>query len=59
MVFLRNTWLMWAAFGCILVGFLLLTKGRLSWGPLLLVAGYCLLLPFFLWRTFRRSVGDA
>lgn len=59
MTFLRKTWMLWAAFGCIAAGYALLGARRLSWGPLLLVAGYCVLLPFFLWRAFRRSAGDA
>ncbi len=55
---LRKTWLLWAAFGSIVGGFLFLSAGRLSAGPLLLVLGYCILLPFFLWRSFRKSVGE-
>ena len=41
-----------------LLGFVALAAGRLSVGPLLLVGGYCVLLPFFLWRSFRRRVGE-
>lgn len=58
MEFLRKTWLLWTAFTSIIVGFLTLGAGLLSTGPLLLVLGYCVLLPFFLWRSFRRSVGE-
>lgn len=58
MEFLRKTWLLWTAFAAIIVGFLTLGAGMLSTGPLLLVLGYCVLLPFFLWRSFRRSVGE-
>ena len=57
MASLRRFWLLWTALGAIGAGFLLLGAGSLSLGPLLLVGGYCVLLPFFLWRSFRRSVG--
>lgn len=53
---LRRFWLLWTALGAIAAGFLLLAAGSLSLAPLLLVGGYCVLLPFFLWRSFRRSV---
>lgn len=39
-------------------GYVLLADQRLSWGPLLLVAGYCVLLPWFIWRLFRQGVGE-
>jgi len=55
---LRKTWLLWAAIGAIVVGYVALGAGRLSVGPLLLVTGYCVLLPFFLWRSFRKRVGE-
>lgn len=55
---LRRTWMLWAAVVAILLGYLALAAGRLSVGPLLLVGGYCVLLPFFLWRSFRRRVGE-
>ncbi len=38
-------------------GFFALAGQHLSWGPLLLVAGYCVLLPAYLWRSF--SMGHA
>lgn len=50
--------LLWAALAAIILGFVTLGAGRLSIGPLLLVGGYCLLLPFFLWRSFQKSVGE-
>jgi hypothetical protein len=53
---LRRFWLLWAALVAIILGYLALAAGMLSVGPLLLVAGYCVLLPFYLWRAFRRSV---
>jgi hypothetical protein len=55
---LRRNWLLVAALAAILLGFVLLDAGRLSLGPLLLVGGYCLLLPFYLWTGFRRRVGE-
>lgn len=57
MAILRRFWLLWAALGAIALGFVLLAAGSLSIAPLLLVGGYCVLLPFFLWRSFRRSAG--
>lgn len=56
MTILRRFWLLWTALGAIGLGFALLAGGSLSLAPLLLVGGYCVLLPFFLWRSFRRSV---
>jgi hypothetical protein len=50
--------LLWAAVAAIVLGFVTLAAGLLSIGPLLLVGGYCVLLPFFLWRVFRKSVGE-
>ena len=55
---LRRTWMLWTAVAAILLGYVALAAGRLSIGPLLLVGGYCVLLPFFLWRSFRRRVGE-
>ncbi|MCB1181831.1 hypothetical protein KDM41_00200 [bacterium] len=54
---LRRFGLLAAAVAAILAGYATLAAGMLSTGPLLLVAGYCVLLPFYLWRSFRRSVG--
>jgi len=51
--FWRKTWLLWLGIGAIVLGYVLLDSQRLSLGPLLLVGGYCLVLPFFLWRSFR------
>ena len=55
---LRRFSLLWAALAAIAVGFALLSGRHLSLGPLFLVAGYCVLVPFFLWRSFRKSVGE-
>jgi membrane protein implicated in regulation of membrane protease activity len=58
MEMLRRTWLLWTGVLAIIIGYVLLAAGRLSAGPLLLVAGYCGCLPLFLWRSFRRRVGE-
>jgi hypothetical protein len=58
MKILKDFWLLWAGLGAIALGFLTLEGGMLTVGPLLLVGGYCVLLPFFLWRSFRNSVGE-
>ena len=55
---LENVWPLLAGLLVIVVGYVLLDQGRLSWGPLLLVAGYCVVLPIFVWRQFRRDVGE-
>jgi len=58
MAFFRKTTLLWLSFAFIAIGFLSLSAGKLSMGPLLLVGGYCVLLPFFIWQSFRKSVGE-
>lgn len=58
MAFVNRFWLLGAAILAIVAGFATLGMRHLSLGPLLLVGGYCILLPFFLWRSFARSVGD-
>lgn len=58
MTILRQNWLLVAALAAILLGYVLLDAGRLSLGPLLLVGGYCILLPGFLWSSFRKRVGE-
>ncbi len=58
MDFFRKTTILWLALAFIAIGFLSLNAGKLSLGPLLLVGGYCVLLPFFIWRSFRKSVGE-
>jgi len=55
---LRKTYLLWTSLAVIGAGFLTLSAGRLSVGPLLLVTGYCVLLPLFIWRSFQKSVGE-
>jgi hypothetical protein len=58
MEILRRFWLLWTALCAIALGFTLLYFRSLSLGPLLLVSGYCVLLPFFLWRSYRKNVGE-
>ena len=58
MDFLRKTWLLWLTGLLICIGFLTLAAGHLSVGPILLVVGYCVLLPLFLWRSFQKGVGE-
>jgi hypothetical protein len=58
MEILRRFWLLWTALGAIALGFTLLYFRSLSLGPILLVSGYCVLLPFFLWRSYRKNVGE-
>lgn len=55
---IRNNWLLVAGILAIAAGYVLLEENRLSLGPLLLVAGYCIALPLFVWRLFRRGVGE-
>ena len=55
---IRGTWLLLTALIAIVIGYVTLAAGRLSVGPLLLVGGYCVLLPLFLWTSFRRRVGE-
>ncbi|MEZ4386503.1 MAG: hypothetical protein R3D98_02790 [Candidatus Krumholzibacteriia bacterium] len=58
MPLLRNVWLLLVGLLTIVVGYILLADNRLSLGPVLLVAGYCVVLPLFVWRLFRRGVGE-
>lgn len=58
MTWFRKNWLLVAGAAAILMGFAFLAGGALSLGPLLLVAGYCLALPVYLWRNFRDGVGE-
>ena len=58
MGFFRKTMFLWISLAFIAVGFFSLSAGKLSIGPLLLVGGYCVLLPYFIWQSFRKSVGE-
>ncbi len=55
---MKKFWLLLTSLGAIILGFITLSAGMLTIGPILLVLGYCVLLPFFLWRSFRESVGE-
>jgi hypothetical protein len=55
---LKQYWILAVGLLAIAAGYLFLAAGHLSWGPLLLVSGYCVALPVFLWRLFRRGVGE-
>jgi len=56
--FLKNNILLWISLLAILAGFGTLKAGMLSVGPILLVVGYCVGLPFYIWRSFQKSVGE-
>jgi len=56
--FLRNFWLLGVGLLAIGLGYVLLAAKSLSLGPILLVLGYCVALPAFVWRLFRRGVGE-
>jgi len=56
MEFFKSTIVLWVSLIVIAVGFVTLKMGMLSVGPILLVGGYCLGLPLFIWRAFRKSV---
>ena len=58
MIALKAHWLLAISVVAVIAGFVLLTTGSLTAAPLLLVAGYCVLLPLYLWRSFRRGVGE-
>ena len=55
---IKKFWLLWTALGAVILGFVTLAAGMLTIGPVMLVLGYCVLLPFFLWRSFQESVGE-
>ena len=54
----NDLWILAAGLGSIIAGYLFLAAQHLSWGPLLLVGGYCVLLPVYVWRRFRQGVGE-
>ncbi len=56
--FFKRTWLLWCGFASLVAGYLLLASGDISAAPLLLVIGYCVCFPLFLWRSFRRESGE-
>jgi hypothetical protein len=58
MAFWRKAWFLWAGLGSIILGYIFLAAKALTLGPLLLVVGYCLLLPIYLWLNSRDQVGE-
>jgi hypothetical protein len=58
MIALKDHWLLAISVVAVVAGFVLLKADSLTVAPLLLVAGYCVLLPLYLWRSFRRGVGE-
>ncbi|MBU0741409.1 hypothetical protein KKG45_05980 [bacterium] len=57
LIFKRYAWLI-GGFAAIVVGYLLLGSGDISLAPLLLVLGYCLLIPIFLLQSFLQGKGE-
>jgi uncharacterized membrane protein HdeD (DUF308 family) len=57
----RNVWLMMIGIVVILLGYLLLGRGSISIAPLLLVLGYCVLVPLsiMLWVRQPGSKSDS
>jgi hypothetical protein len=53
MAWVRNH--LWLAIGFVslVLGYVLLAAGDISAAPLLLVAGYCVFIPLYLYRSFR------
>jgi len=41
----KSYWIFGAAFASIIVGFIMLSTGSITLAPILLVAGYCVLVP--------------
>jgi len=57
LVLKRYAWLM-GGFAAIVAGYLLLGSGDITLAPLLLVLGYCLLIPIFLLQSFLQGKGE-
>ena len=51
----RNVWLMMAGIVIILLGYFLLGRGSISMAPLLLVIGYCILVPLAITLWVRQQ----
>ncbi len=56
--FFKSNALFWIALVVITVGYVLLGRGDITSAPLLLVTGYCVLLPLFIWWSFRSGTGE-
>ena len=52
----RNWVLFWVALGVIVLGYILLRTGSITLAPILLVAGYCVLIP---WAIMAREGKEA
>lgn len=50
----RNVWLLMAGIGVILLGYFLLGRGSVSVAPLLLVIGYCVIVPLSIMLWVRQ-----
>lgn len=53
----RYAWLA-GGFAAIVVGYAMLGSGDVTLAPLLLVLGYCLLIPMFLLQSFLQGKGE-
>jgi hypothetical protein len=53
----RYTWLI-CGFGSIIAGYAMLSTGDISVAPLLLVFGYCLMIPIFLLQSYLQGKGE-
>ena len=45
-------------FAAIVAGYVLLAGGDITFAPLLLVLGYCFIIPLFLLRSFLQGKGE-
>jgi hypothetical protein len=54
----RNYAALGVALGCILLGFLLLSRGSITAAPVLLVLGYCVLVPYGLATGQKTPPGE-
>ncbi len=57
LVIKRYAWL-FGGFTAIIAGYTLLGSGDITLAPLLLVFGYCLLIPIFLLQSFLQGKGE-
>ena len=57
-LFQKSKSLFWLALVFITVGYVLLGRGDITLAPMLLVTGYCVMLPLFLWFSFRGGSGE-
>lgn len=55
---LKRLWLLAVGVTAIAAGYVLLAGSQLTIGPILLVAGYCVALPVFVWQQFRQGGGE-